>query len=76
LAYFRLSKAPIGYIPALVIEEHKTELKAYDAERDVVRFPLDKKIPKALAAKLARAGWERMRRKVKLPRLWKDYRNV
>jgi uncharacterized protein YdhG (YjbR/CyaY superfamily) len=56
LAYFRLSKAHIGlYIPTPVIEEHKAELKDYEAAKATVRFPLGKKLPVALTKKLAKA---------------------
>jgi uncharacterized protein YdhG (YjbR/CyaY superfamily) len=56
LAYFHLSKAHIGlYIPTPVIEEHKAELKDYEAAKATVRFPLDKKLPVALIKKLVKA---------------------
>jgi uncharacterized protein YdhG (YjbR/CyaY superfamily) len=56
LAYFSLSKAHIGlYIPAPVVEEHKAELKDYEAEKATIRFPLDKKLPVALIRKLVKA---------------------
>ena len=56
LAYFALAKAHIGlYIPTPVIEEHKSELKDYEAARATVRLPLDKKLPIALIKKLIKA---------------------
>jgi uncharacterized protein YdhG (YjbR/CyaY superfamily) len=56
LAYFHLSKAHVGlYIPTPVIEEHKAELKDYEAAKATVRFPLDKKLPVALIRKLVKA---------------------
>jgi uncharacterized protein YdhG (YjbR/CyaY superfamily) len=56
LAYFSLSKAHIGlYIPTPVIDEHKAELKDYEAEKATIRFPLDKKLPVALIKKLVKA---------------------
>ena len=56
LAYFSLAKAHIGiYIPTPVIEEHKSELKDYDAAKATVRLPLDKKLPVALIRKLITA---------------------
>ncbi len=56
LAYFQLSKNHIGlYIPTPVIEEHKKELKDYEAAKATVRFPLDKKLPVELITKLVKA---------------------
>jgi uncharacterized protein YdhG (YjbR/CyaY superfamily) len=56
LAYFSLSKAHIGlYIPTPVIDQHKAELKDYEAEKATIRFPLDKKLPTALIKKLVKA---------------------
>ena len=56
LVYFGLAKAHIGlYIPTPVIEEHKTELEAYETTKATVRFPLDKQLPIALIRKLVRA---------------------
>jgi len=56
LAYFSLWKAHIGlYIPTPVIEEHKSELEAYETTMATVRFPLNKKLPIALIRKLIKA---------------------
>ncbi|MGH9840799.1 MAG: iron chaperone [Blastocatellia bacterium] len=56
LAYFSLWKAHIGlYIPTPVVEEHESELEAYETTDATVRFPLDKKLPIALIRKLVRA---------------------
>ena len=56
LAYFGLSRKHIGlYIPTPVIDEHKKELRNYEAARATVRFPLDKPIPVAVVKKLIRA---------------------
>ena len=56
LAYFSLWKAHIGlYIPTPVIEEHESELEAYETTMATVRFPLDKKLPIALIRKLIEA---------------------
>ena len=56
LAYFSLWKAHIGlYIPTPVIEEHESELEAYETTMATVRFPLDKKLPIALIRKLIKA---------------------
>ncbi len=56
LVYFSIWKAHIGlYIPTPVIENHKSELKAYETAKATVRFPLDKKVPKALIKKLIKA---------------------
>ena len=56
LAYFSLWKAHIGlYIPTPVIEEHESELEAYETTMATVRFPLDKKLPIVLIRKLIKA---------------------
>ena len=56
LAYFSLWKAHIGlYLPTPVIEEHKTDLKAYETSSATIHFPLDKKLPVALIKKLVKA---------------------
>jgi uncharacterized protein YdhG (YjbR/CyaY superfamily) len=56
LAYFAFAKAHIGlYVPTPVIEEHKSELKAYETTKATLRFPLDKKLPVALIKKLVKA---------------------
>ena len=56
LAYFSLWKAHIGlYIPTPVVEEHKSELDAYEISSATVRFPLDKKLPVVLIKKLVKA---------------------
>ncbi len=56
LAYFSHWKAHIGlYIPTPVIEEHESELEAYETTKATVRFPLGKKLPGALIRKLLRA---------------------
>jgi uncharacterized protein YdhG (YjbR/CyaY superfamily) len=56
LAYFSLWKAHIGlYIPTPVIEEHESELEAYETTMATVRFPLDKRLPIALIRKLIEA---------------------
>ena len=38
--------------PTPVVEEHKSELKGYEATKATVRFPLDKKLPVMLIKKL------------------------
>ena len=56
LAYFSFWKTHIGlYLPSPVIEEHQSELKAYETTMATVRFPLDQKLPIALIRKLVRA---------------------
>ncbi len=56
LAYFSLWKSHIGlYVRTPVLEEHKSELDAYETTNATVRFPLDKKLPIALIRKLLRA---------------------
>ena len=56
LAYFAAFKKHIGlYVPTPVIEEHKSELKDYEAANATVRFPLDKKLPVMLIKKLVKA---------------------
>ena len=56
LAYFAAFKKHIGlYVPTPVIEEHKSELKGYEAANATVRFPLDKKLPVMLIRKLVKA---------------------
>jgi len=60
LAYFRLTKAHIGfYIPPPVIEEHKNELANYETAKATVRFPLDKKLLVTLIKKLVKAGMKK-----------------
>lgn len=55
LAYFAIARTHIGlYIVPPVIQEHKSELKAYETAKATVRFPLDKKLPIALIKKLVR----------------------
>ena len=56
LVYFRLAAKHIGlYIPPPVVDEHKRELKDYEAHQATIRLPLDKKVPIALIKKLVRA---------------------
>ena len=56
LAYFAAFKNHIGlYVPTPVVEEHKNELKNYEAAKATVRFPLDKKLPLGLIKKLVKA---------------------
>jgi uncharacterized protein YdhG (YjbR/CyaY superfamily) len=56
LAYFSIWKSHIGlYVPTPVLEEHKSQLGAYETTSATVRFPLDKKLPVALIQKLVRA---------------------
>ena len=56
LAYFSVWKAHIGlYVPTPVIEEHKSELAAYETSGATIRLPLEKKLPVALIRKLLRA---------------------
>ena len=56
LAYFALAKHHIGfYIPSPVIADHKNDLKEYETATGTVRFPLEKKLPLALIAKLVKA---------------------
>jgi uncharacterized protein YdhG (YjbR/CyaY superfamily) len=56
LAYFSIWKSHIGlYIPTPVLEEHKSDLRAYETTSATVRFPLDKKLPVALIRKLVKA---------------------
>jgi uncharacterized protein YdhG (YjbR/CyaY superfamily) len=56
LVYFGLSKKHIGlYIPAPIVEEHKSELKDYETTKATVRFPLDKRLPVMLIKKLIKA---------------------
>ena len=60
LAYFRHWKSHIGlYIPTPVIEEHKSELAAYETSNATVRFALDKKLPIPLIRKLVKARMKR-----------------
>jgi uncharacterized protein YdhG (YjbR/CyaY superfamily) len=73
LAYFSLSKAHIGlYIPTPIIEEHKDELRNYDAAKATVRFPLDENLPAALIKKLVKArakkNEETTQRRIRSPR--------
>jgi uncharacterized protein YdhG (YjbR/CyaY superfamily) len=56
LAYFSIWKAHLGlYIPTPVLEEHESELGAYETTGATVRFPLDKKLPVGLITKLLKA---------------------
>ena len=56
LAYFSHWKSHIGlYFPSPIIEEHKSELAAYETTMATIRFPLDKKPPVALIRKLVKA---------------------
>jgi uncharacterized protein YdhG (YjbR/CyaY superfamily) len=56
LAYFSIWKSHIGlYIPTPIIEEHKSELAAYETTKATVRLPLAKKLPVALIRKLLKA---------------------
>lgn len=57
LAYFALMKNHIGlYIPPPILRQHAKELKKYSTSASAtVRFPLDKKLPLALIAKLVKA---------------------
>jgi uncharacterized protein YdhG (YjbR/CyaY superfamily) len=56
LAYFGLHRLHIGfYLPGGIVARYQKELKGHYAKGATVRFPLDKKIPSALVAKLVRA---------------------
>ena len=56
LAYFSFWKEHIGlYLPTPVIEEHESDLKAYETTKATVRFPLNKKLPASLIKKLIKA---------------------
>ncbi|HXU40045.1 MAG TPA: DUF1801 domain-containing protein [Blastocatellia bacterium] len=56
LAYFSIWKTHIGvYIPTPIIEDHKSELAAYETTEATVRLPLNKKLPAALLRKLIKA---------------------
>jgi uncharacterized protein YdhG (YjbR/CyaY superfamily) len=56
LAYFSVWKTHIGlYIPTPVLQEHKSDLLAYETSSATVRFPLDKKLPVALIRKLVKS---------------------
>jgi uncharacterized protein YdhG (YjbR/CyaY superfamily) len=56
LAYFAVHRNHIGlYIPPPVVQEHKRELRNYEAVNATVRLPLEKKIPVALVRKLIKA---------------------
>jgi uncharacterized protein YdhG (YjbR/CyaY superfamily) len=60
LAYFSIWKSHIGlYVPTPVLEEHKSELGAYEFTSATVRLPLDKKLPVALIKKLVKARMEK-----------------
>ncbi len=55
LAYFSIWKSHIGlYIPTPVIEEHESELGAYETTKATVRLPLARKLPVALIRKLVK----------------------
>jgi uncharacterized protein YdhG (YjbR/CyaY superfamily) len=56
LAYLSLWKEHIGlYLPTPVIEEHESELAAYETTKATIRLPLDKKLPVSLIKKLLKA---------------------
>ena len=56
LAYFNYWKAHIGlYLPTPTIEEHRSELKAYETSRATVRFPLGERLPITTIGKLIKA---------------------
>ena len=56
LAYFSPWKAHIGlYVPTPVIQEHASDLVAYETTKATVRFPLGKRLPHALIKKLLKA---------------------
>lgn len=57
LAYFALAKTHLGlYIPPPILQAHRKELRAYSTSNSAtVRFPLDKKLPRALIQKLVKA---------------------
>lgn len=60
LAYFSIWKTHIGvYIPTPIIEEHKSELAAYETTEATVRLPLNKKPPVGLIRKLIKARMKR-----------------
>ena len=60
LAYFSIWKTHIGiYIPTPIIEDHKSELAAYETTDATVRLPLNKKLPVALLRKLIKARMKR-----------------
>jgi uncharacterized protein YdhG (YjbR/CyaY superfamily) len=65
LAYFSYWKEHIGlYLPTPVIEEHVSDLKAYETTKATVRFPLKKKLPAALIKKLIKARIKKNEAKV------------
>src|SRR5690242_12196053 len=56
LVYFAFAKNHIGlYIPPPVIQDFEKELVDYQTAIATVRFPLDKKLPRALVKKLIKA---------------------
>ena len=56
LAYFSAWKSHIGlYLPTPILQEHKSELTAYETTKATVRFPLHRKLPPGLIRKLIRA---------------------
>ena len=56
LVYFNYWKEHIGlYLPTPTIEEHKSELKAYETTKATVRFPLKQKLPVTMIRKLIKA---------------------
>ena len=60
LAYFSIWKTHIGvYIPTPIIEDHKSELAAYETTDATVRLPLNKKLPIALLRRLIKARMKR-----------------
>lgn len=60
LAYFSIWKTHIGvYIPTPIIEEHKSELAAYETTEATIHLSLNKKLPAALLRKLIKARMKR-----------------
>jgi len=60
LAYFSIWRTHIGvYIPTPIIEDHKSELAAYETTEATVRLPLNKKLPVPLLRKLIKARMTR-----------------
>jgi len=53
LVYFQLWKNHIGlYALSHIVEEYKSELQGYVADKGTLRFPLNEKLPLALIGKL------------------------
>jgi uncharacterized protein YdhG (YjbR/CyaY superfamily) len=56
LVYFAYAKDHIGiYIPPPIISDFADELKKYSTAKSTVRFPIGKKLPLSLIARLVKA---------------------